>query len=412
MSRLSYRSKSQLSQLSQSHSFCACFTTRQPVVRSHLSGHAALCCPRVRTPNEHGRAGGAAPDQQLGSSSSPTECIVAGGFEDVARSSARCYTLCFRRGLGATEATNETWNEGSAMLERRHGGFAAAVVSCEHSSAPPAACCSDVAAVEVVCGDLPTTGSSVIAVAGGLDGPLRSGGRVLASAEWLCGDRNCWYPLSSMNSERYGCASASLPNQLVVVGGSAGRSNLASVEALDLRTNRWRELAPLPKALYGCAATSLRVSTTQRVIVACGGCDESRSAMADTYIYDVTADAWRTAAPQKPGALGTEAATGLLRTPRMCHAVAAVPRRCLPPELRTKFSDSTSAYGPVAAAQSDMEKATVEECMLALGGKPPNDAAPIHGTVEVFDPLRCEWASMPWQLPEPMWHHCACLIFV
>ena len=111
------------------------------------------------------------------------------------------------------------------MRERRHGGFAAAVVSCEDSSSCslPVACHSSAGAVEDVRGDLPTTGSSVIAVAGGLDGPLRSGGRVLASAEWLCGDRNRWYPLSSMNSKRYGCASASLPNQLIVVGGSAGR---------------------------------------------------------------------------------------------------------------------------------------------------------------------------------------------
>lgn len=235
---------------------------------------------------------------------------------------------------------------------------------------------------------------------------------MLASAEWLCGDRNRWYPLSSMNSKRYGCASASLPNQLIVVGGSAGRSNLASVEALDLRTNRWRELAPLPKALYGCAATSLRISSAQRVIVACGGCDESRSATADTYVYDIVGDAWRTAAQQKPlSTLGAEAAARSLRTPRMCHAVAAVPRRCLPPDLWTRFSEHTDVYGP-AAVQSDMAQAAMEECMLALGGKPPNDAAPIHGTVEVFDPRRCEWASMPWQLPEPMWHHSASPVFV
>ena len=300
------------------------------------------------------------------------------------------------------------------MLERRHGGFAAAVVSLEDDSSDMfTACLSD----EVIT-DMPAVAAerrrSVVAVAGGLDGPLRNGGRVLDSAEWFCDDRDRWYPLSSMIQGRYGCASASLPNQFIVIGGSSGRSNLASVEALDVRANRWRELAPLPKALYGCAASSLRMSTAQRVIVACGGCDESRAAVGDTYIYDAAADRWRTPQAQRgpPSTLDPEAESGSMRTPRMCHAVAAVPRRCLPPELWAGFSDETRVHGVATKELSDMPTAALEECVLALGGKPPNDAAPMYASVEVFDPRRCEWASMPWHLPEPMWHHSACLVFV
>ena len=335
-------------------------------------------------------------------SSAPTTCIVAGGFEDVARSSARCHRLRVRDGgLGrADDAKKSAWDEGPTMLERRHGGFAAAVVSLEGSSDPFTGCLSDEVVTDMH-GDLPSSGRSVVAVAGGLDGPLRNGGRVLDSAEWFCDDRGRWYPLSSMVHGRYGCASASLPNQFIVIGGSSGRSNLASVEALDVRANRWRELAPLPKALYGCAASSLRVSTAHRVIVACGGCDESRAAVGDTYIYDVAADRWRTTQAHRS-----------MRTPRMCHAVAAVPRRCLPPELWMGFSEDTGAHGLAAKELPGMTTAALEESVLALGGKPPNDAAPIYGSVEVFDPRRCEWASMPWQLPEPMWHHSACLVFV
>lgn len=295
------------------------------------------------------------------------------------------------------------------MLECRHGGFAAAVVSCEDSSIPSVGRHSPTDAR----GDVPIIGRSILAVAGGLDGPLRTGGRVLNSAEWLCADRGCWYPLSNMNFGRYGCASASLPNQFVVIGGSTGRTNLASVEALDLRASRWRDLAPLPKALYGCAASTVRVSAMHHVVVACGGCDESRSAVKDTYIYDIAADRWRMPdAKQEDSTAEPEAASRSLKTPRMCHAAIAVPRRCLPPQLWTNMSEHAGACLPVEKQLSDMTTAAAEECMLALGGKPPDDTAPIHGSVEVFDPRRCAWASMPWQLPEPMWHHSASITFV
>lgn len=373
---------------------------------SDVSGHAVLCCP----PSVVGTSGECEPVGRPLLSSIPVsiECMLVGGFEDVARSSAQCHTLCVRAEPATVGGTNgSAWNHGPAMREPRHGGFAAAVVDCGDSSVSPAACRCTAVNTDM-CSDLPPASGSVVAVAGG-----RSGLSVLASAEWLCNDRACWYPLSSLKRERYGCAGASLPNQFVVIGGSAGRRNLASVEALDLRTRGWRELAPLPKALYGCAASSLRISSTQRAIITCGGCDESRSAVGETYIYDVVADRWRTTGQRRSSsALDADPTFGSLRTPRMCHAVAAVPRRCLPPELWSGLFKNAGECKHETADASDITTAATEECMLALGGKPPNDASPIHDTVEVFDPRRCEWATMEWRLPEPMWHHSACVVFV
>ena len=390
--------------------------------RSDVSGHVALCYPTPRTADD-GRAPAEGGTSRLGTSSAPTECILAGGFEEVTRSSARCHRLRLRdsRGRLGQEAQG-TWDEAPAMIDRRHGGFAAALVACGGGSPPPPVLQGGAGAAEgtetEACCDLPTLGSTVMAVAGGLDGPLRTGGRVLGSAEWLCSERERWYPLGSMSHARYGCAGASLLNQLIAIGGSAGRSNLSSVEAIDLRVGTWRELAPLPQALYGCAASSLHVSATERIIVACGGCDESRSAVSATYVYDIRADRWRTTAHnRKSSSLGLDSGSRSLRTARMCHAVVAVPRRCLPTGLWFGASGDGGGGGEgersasAASSSVDLLEAASEECLLALGGKPPNDALPIHGTVEVFDPHQCEWYSMPWELPTPTWHQSASVVF-
>lgn len=281
-----------------------------PTGRSHteatlphdLSGHIAICVP-VLSPT--------AADRENEATAPLDCCAILGGFEDVSRTSARCHQLRLRSaGDGEEREAVDAWGATPAMIDPRHGGFAGALVRCSGVSAT--------AGLQSP-GLLLPCESSVLAVAGGQNGPLRSGGTVLNTAEWLCAARGRWYPLGRMSSARYGCAGASLPNQLIALGGSAGRNNLASVEAIDLRVGTWRDLAPLPQALYGCAASTLSLdsSTEQRTIVICGGCDDSRAAVSATYIYDIRADSWTKG--------------GSLEIARMCHAVAAVPRRSLPP---------------------------------------------------------------------------------
>ena len=376
----------------------------EPDMKHRLSGHIAACCPAAPRPVPDAVESGEAPTVHAGGEGPeqsrprrwawPRDCVIAGGFADVSERSGGSTSLCHQLPLRGDPRGG--WDAAPSMSTARHGGFAGAVVHCDGGAAAGAAAGAGAA------GGRENPDGAVLAVAGGR--AARSGAAALSSGEWLCRERGTWYDLgSSMSTARYGCAGAALGSRLLVMGGSDdSRRTLASVEAIDLREGKWRALGPLPQPLYGAAACNLVLGPDaegEPSVLLCGGFNGER-AVAATYLYDAAADRWRRPVASAAAAGGQDGRGGggacAMGAARLCHAVAAVPRRCLPPSLLATGCSEAAA-----------------ECLVALGGKPSvNDAEEILGSVEVLDPQSWTWRPMHWQLQEPCWHMTAATVLL
>ncbi|HWA92562.1 MAG TPA: hypothetical protein VG889_21200 [Rhizomicrobium sp.] len=228
-------------------------------------------------------------------------------------------------------------------------------------------------------------GDNRVLIAGG----MRANGAVEASAELYDPAASRFLPLPGMHVARVGAVAARLPNgDVLIAGGSDGRSCLSSAEIYDAAHRRFR--SGVAMHVPRCSAQAF-VLKNGAVLVAGGSTSSDDGQLATAELYDPRIDAFTQ--------------TGSLRVPRSAFAGAVLrDGRVLVTggwsagtyPART-IEKSAEIYDPANGRFSPAGSMTVERYKMAavrlkdgrvlvIGGSDARDWQGISNTTEIYDP--------------------------
>ena len=161
--------------------------------------------------------------------------------------------------------------------------------------------------------------ASILKVKGELFGVLVAGGHspadggVLSSAQIFEWQTKRWWALPNLPVPKSGCASASIGNRVIVVGGLNGQTHYDTVESFSFGSKAWQSLPPMSTPRWYCSAVGLE---HHNCIVIMGGRNDvwqelatveccfltpppSTTTTATTALNQSSTISWKTLAPMK-----------------------------------------------------------------------------------------------------------------
>jgi Kelch motif len=201
--------------------------------------------------------------------------------------------------------------------------------------------------------------------------------------EWVAGA-----PLKHKRSDH--AAAALHDGRVLVTGGNANTTLLASSEIYDPRTDRWTDAAPMPRARTQHSAVTL---FDGRVLVT-GGIDADGAATNTTFIYDPRTDSW-TDGPLMTVARFQQVAVALPTGDVLYAGGDGVASGTSEVYRFTEgqFVESGTLVTPRLVAQA----AALPDGRVVLSGGLPlrmHEFAPLSN-VEIWDPKTGLWSALP-----------------
>jgi hypothetical protein len=223
-----------------------------------------------------------------------------------------------------------------------------------------------------------------------LAGGMRANGAVEASAELYDPMSRNFLPLPDMRVPRVGAIAAGLPNgDVLIAGGSDGRSCLASAEIYDAAHRRFRPAAAMHAPRCGAQAFVLK---NGQVLVVGGSASPEDHQLATAELYDPRANVFT--------------ATGSMHAPRSAFAGAVLrdggvlvmggwsaglyPHRTIEKsaEIYDPATGRFSPTGGMAAERYKMAAIRLEDGrVFVIGGSDARDWQGMLNTTEIYDPL-------------------------